>query len=55
MHAGSVAESLLLRIGFAPPVVVLFMPSRKQVDSRTGLRWIRAGNDLFLAGYAALA
>ena len=35
MHAGSVAESLLLRIGFAPPVVVLFMPSRKQVDSRT--------------------
>ena len=55
MHAGSVAESLLLRIGFVPPVVVLFMPSRKQVDSRTGLRWIRAGNDRFLAGYAALA
>ena len=50
MHAGSVAESLLLRIGFAPPVVVLFMPSRKQVDSRTGLRWIRAGIDRFLDG-----
>ena len=42
MHAGSVAESLLLRIGFVPPVIVFFMPSRKQVDSRTGLRWIRA-------------
>ena len=47
MHAGSVAESLLLRIGFAPPVVVLFMPSRKQVDFRTGLRWIRAEIDRF--------
>ena len=55
MHAGSVAESLLLRIGVAPPVVVLFMPSRKQVDFRTGLRWIRAGIDRFLDGYVALA
>ena len=55
MHAGSVAESLLLRIGFVPPVVVFFMPSRKQVDSRTGLRWIRAGIDRFLDGYVALA
>ena len=55
MHAGSVAESLLLRIGFAPPVVILFMPSRKQVDSRTGLWWIRAGIDRFLDGYVALA
>ena len=52
MHAGSVAESLLLRIaiGFAPPVVVLFMPSRKQVDFRTGLRWIRAEIDRFHDG-----
>ena len=55
MHAGSVAESLLLRIGFVPPVIVLFMPSRKQVDSCTGLRWIRAGIDGFHDGYAALA
>ena len=55
MHAGSVAESLLLRIGFVPPVIVFFMPSRKQVDSCTGLRWIRAGIDRFLDGYAALA
>ena len=58
MHAGSVAESLLLRIGFVPPespVIVFFMPSRKQVDSCTGLPWIRAGIDRFLDGYAALA
>ena len=40
---------------FAPPVVVLFMPSRKQVDFRTGLRWIRAEIDRFLDGYVALA
>ena len=49
MHAGSVAESLLLRIGFAPPVVVLFMPSRKQVDSGTGLPQTRAGIHFALA------
>ena len=50
MHAGSVAESLLLRIGFAPPVVVLFMPSRKQVDSGTDLPQTRAGIDRFHDG-----
>ena len=50
MHAGSVAESLLLRIGFSPPVVMLFMPSRKQVDSGTGLPQTRAGIDRFHDG-----
>ena len=50
MHAGSVAESLLLRIGFVPPVIVFFMPSRKQVDSCTGLPQTRAGIDRFHDG-----
>ena len=50
MHAGSVAESLLLRIGFAPPVVVLFMPSRKQVDFRTAALCCRAEIDRFHDG-----
>ena len=51
MHAGSVAESLLLRIGFVPPVIVFFMPSSesKWIPARVFGGFVRESIGIWMA------